>query len=219
MVWCLYYVVYSGGQVRPSHSAPTDDAPSISYGGKGFPTGGQVIPSSGTVYMFLCVCMCMIEIHKQTVLHGVFAYTHAHNLLHVLYAYIKLQFVGGGGRVVPRIKGSSSPYSYIIQNLNYIYLRLCVRSLLNTNKALLTYCQLSEVNLSRINFHRKRFRPSFSSSFSLPENPLVSNYLRIDRSWWRRSDDESLSLSLYSLFISLFLFTRSHTLFCIRRIE
>lgn len=83
---------------------------------------------------------------------------------------------------------------------------MCVRSSLNTNKAPLTYCQLSKVNLSRINFRRKRFRPS------RPENPLVSNYLRIDRTarQWRDECCLYLLLSLsntpfhsLSLFLSL----------------
>lgn len=64
---------------------------------------------------------------------------------------------------------------------------MCVRSSLNTNKAPLTYCQLSEVNLSRINFRCKRLRP---------ENPLVSNYLRIDRAMRRWCDECRLYLYL-----------------------
>jgi len=76
------------------------------------------------------------------------------------------------------------------QNLNCVCVCVCVRSSLNTNKAPLTYCQLSEVNLSRINFRRKRFRPS------RPENPLVSNYLRIDRTARQWSDECCLYLHL-----------------------
>lgn len=44
----------------------------------------------------------------------------------------------------------------------HLALSLCVshtRSSLNTNKVPLTYCQLSKVNLSRINFRHKRFQP------------------------------------------------------------
>jgi hypothetical protein len=76
---------------------------------------------------------------------------------------------------------------------------VCIRSSLNTNKAPLTYCQLSEVNLSRINFRRKRFR------LSGPENPLVSNYLRIDRPAPRRWRDECC---LYLYFTA----SRAHSL-------
>lgn len=74
---------------------------------------------------------------------------------------------------------------------------MCVRSSLNTNKVPLTYCQLSEVNLSRINFRCKRLRP---------ENPLVSNYLRIDRAMRRWRDEyRSISISL-SHFLCLSLY-------------
>jgi hypothetical protein len=152
------------------------DAPSISYGGKGFPTGDRVIPSS-----------------------SIYTHTRAHT--NSSTTYIKLQFVGGGGgsgQVSRRQKGVP-PF---VQKLNYtLCARVCVRarSSLNTNKAPLTYCQLSEVNLSRINFRRKRFRPSALRPLS--QNSLVSNYLCIDRlwrrqRWWRHNACDSLQTQM-----------------------
>lgn len=167
-----------GGTVHPSQlCARADDAPSISYrgGGKGFPTGGQVIPSSSlSIYIYVysgAYSISALPTHTPRKL--------THNTQPC--TYIKLRFVGDG-RVLPSHKTLTA--------------RVCVRSSLNTNKAPLTYCQLSEVNLSRINFRRKRFRPS-----ARKPSP-VSNYLRIDRPAWRWRD-ECLSLSHTPCTISL----------------
>lgn len=74
---------------------------------------------------------------------------------------------------------------------------MCIRSSLNTNKAPLTYCQLSEVNLSRINFRRKRFRLSARK----PSRVKLSSYRSpAVRRRWR----DECCLYLY--------FTASHSL-------
>jgi len=79
---------------------------------------------------------------------------------------------------------------------------VCMRSSLNTNKAPLTYCQLSEVNLSRINFRRKRFRLSARK----PSRVKLSSYRSPGAAVVAR---RVLSLSLFHrLSFSL---THSHT--------
>lgn len=123
--WCvvLIHVVYSGGQVRPSHRAPTDDAPSISYGGKGFPTGGQVIPSIST--MCACVCLCMIEIHKPRVLFRVFPYTHTHLKLTIVLCLYKTAICGWWRTSGAANKGLILPIRILYKTLT-VYTYVCI---------------------------------------------------------------------------------------------
>jgi len=130
----------------------------------------------------------------------------AHNTRRILYVY-KTAICGRRTSVVPPARKGRflPPHKTLTARVRvFLCVSVCVRSSLNTNKAPLTYCQLSEVNLSQINFRRKRFRPSW------PENPLVSNYLRIDRTarQWREECCLYLHLPLslsHTPFHSLFL--------------
>lgn len=104
---CIYiYIVAAirlGGGIHPSQlCARADDAPSISYsgGGKGFPTGGQVIPSS-SLYIHPPTHTHTYTNHSeyfrfartQTLSHTQYTTYYIH---YYIYTCIKLQFVGDG---------------------------------------------------------------------------------------------------------------------------